>query len=345
MEKPEIMETAEQDFLNTLMDLMDLISDEDRKEWNSLDPREQSRRCKEAVASLMNEAVSFNKCEAEKVSEDKIVLNWTKEDHPTRESLIQQIKELELLTSGSNCGGSYEDSPVSFRNLYDAKAKLEIWDEAFGSKMEHLTDFDDPYTIKAAKEKQAHHDATTVPRPSIKEQLATMRPPKDAMGEIVSEYLSRKSKTPELTEGKPYIIESASYVFDSNPKNKIAMGQMRKKFCESNIMEYEDRYLPVSYFVITFTPEKFMKAVELISKDLQTVGEFIVGHLSLPKVLVLSGNKHALYVWPFIDYKRLAESVGKDFGIDFEYDDIELLKFIKVDSAREEGSLGDSDIS
>src|ERR1035437_305339 len=87
----------------------------------------------------------------------KEILDWTKENHPTRESLVKDVESHKSTES---------------RAYYKAMARLDIWDSNFGPKTEYVgyDGSDDPVVIKAAQEKEANYLANSIAWPTPEEQ-------------------------------------------------------------------------------------------------------------------------------------------------------------------------------
>jgi len=306
-------------------------------------------------------------------------LRWTQERHPTRESLIGAVPPEPVEPSCEDIyvknemdkspfwkmlgGGTYTDVYQDYLNeidkRYEALAKLEIWDAAFGPKTEHFTQFYhdpasvDPAVTAAAKAKQAHLDNTIAPRLTPKQELFLRRNSQDNVKDPVVKFIIDSVKQ----DNKPsdslgvWATSPVSYFFDAYPENKNAMEQLRKAHCTSDIMQYGDRYIPNAYLCLTYTTERFLDAVRAISQDLKLLAdrECIVGNLGLPSTMQLFIDSltvtHALYCWPFIDYEKLAKSVGKDFFDDFACEHNELLRFVGVKNVVEEGGLGNTELT
>lgn len=281
---------------------------------------------------------------------------WTLFSHPTKESLIKDLKNAENNLRDFKIK-LYELPTISQRYKYsedqhhyellvdDAKARVELWDSEYGMRSP-ISKEDDTKLLEEAKKKQEWLDKNITPMPTKGAVLASI---KNSIPEYVRKIMNIENLTSqESPHAVSYRIDDVSLTFDRKPECYAAMDQLRKFNNGQNIMEYGEGYIPCQYLTVTYKKNQLDQAIELLSKDLQILGNFdcIVGNLSLPKIIHLGISKDsdfencALYVWPFVDLQKLAQSIGKDLSEDFNYDGTELLKAAGIKTVTDEGSLG-----
>jgi hypothetical protein len=299
---------------------------------------------------------------------------WTEENHPSGESLVEagaklkeELKERKRVLNededevddlyGQTFWGKSRCKDTerlqAYRKVLDQYeenlAMIQIWDSEFGPKTDHLyINEDDPAFVELARKKQEFLDQSLIPRPTPEQELASFRKGEPAKGVLEAIFEAEKTAKEDSDIFQKFIKTSdLSYLFDRMPELQNAMDQLRIFKSSENIIEYGTKYVPVQYMAVTCNEESMGSALNILSEDLKVLGSTncILGCLSMPKILdlinVIDGPKRfVVYVWPFVDCDKIAESIGKDFYSDFKCSGPDLLREIGIKSVTYEGMLG-----